>query len=145
MKLVKYTSNFWIACGVLTAACSPAESTSTRICQLTGTDDRSTPGRLTGMQLGGVTGGVTGTDVGWPFEHGGRLNFLFGDTRDFHPDLCEPNTCGTVAPPPGPPPNAVLLWHDLGAYEGWMRFHGNSSESMATASLAKLCSVRGSD
>jgi hypothetical protein len=129
MKLVNYMSYSWIVFGVLTAACTAP--TSTRICQLTGTDDRSTPGRPTGVQLGGITGGVTGTDIGWPFEHGGRLHFLFGDTRDFNPDLCEPSNCGTG----GKIPPDVLLWSDLGAYEGWLTFHGNSAENMATASL----------
>lgn len=141
MTLVKYARYFWITYGVLIAACSTPESASTRICQLTGTDDRSTPGRLTGMQLGGVTGGVTGTDIGWPFEHDGRLIFLFGDTRDFNPDLCEPDVCGTIPPrapdgtiPPTDPPGA-LRWPDREAYESWLRFHGNSFENMATTSL----------
>ena len=30
---------------------------------------------------------VTGTDLGYPVEHGGRLYFYFGDTRDYDPNL----------------------------------------------------------
>jgi hypothetical protein len=132
MKRIKYVSYLWMVLTVFTAWCSTAEPTSTRVCQLTGTDDRSTPGKATGMQLGSVTGGVTGTDIGWPFEHAGRLHFLFGDTRDFNPDLCEPDICGTVQPTP---PDGILRWPDRGAYESWLRFHGNAAENMATASL----------
>ena len=132
MKLVKYACSFLIACGLLTAACSTTDATSTRICQLTGSEDRSTPGRPTGMQLGGITGGVTGTDIGWPFEHRGSLNFLFGDTRDFNPDLCEPDICDTTQPTV---PDGVLRWPNRGAYESWLAFHGNSAENMATAPL----------
>jgi hypothetical protein len=30
---------------------------------------------------------VTGTDLGYPVEHDGRLYFYFGDTRDYDPNL----------------------------------------------------------
>ena len=69
----------------------------TRVCRLTGGEDRSSLRKLTGAHLSGVTDGVTGTDLGFPFEHNNRLYFLFGDSREFHPDICEPN--GVVPKP----------------------------------------------
>ncbi len=110
----------------------------TRICQLTGVQDRSVPGTHTGMELGGITGGVTGTDIGWPFEHDGRVYFLFGDTRNFSPDLCEPYPCGVVNVPPGPKPvlpqiNRVQRWFDDTTRNSWLAEYGDGSESMASA------------
>jgi len=70
-----------------------------KISQLTGTEDRERPARPTGQILSGVAAGVTGTDVGFPFEHRNRLYFLFGDTRESDPDLCAPDVCGTIASP----------------------------------------------
>ena len=64
----------------------PTFNETEKVCQLTGDEDWGTPGTagaLTGMVRGGGSLGVTGTDIGWSFEHQGRLNFMFGDTRDF--------------------------------------------------------------
>jgi hypothetical protein len=71
----------------------------TKVSQLTGTVDREWPARPTGQILSRVPAGVTGTDLGFPFEHGSRLYFLFGDTRETDPDLCAPDVCGTKASP----------------------------------------------
>jgi hypothetical protein len=70
-----------------------------KICQLTGVEDRERPGKPTGQLLGGDGAGVTGSDLGYPFEHRDRLYFLFGDTRETDPHLCEPALCGTKANP----------------------------------------------
>src|SRR5947209_5261722 len=71
----------------------------TKLIQLTGIEDRQWPSRPTGQILGGDRSGVTGTDLGYPFEHGSRLYFLFGDTRETDPDLCDPEPCGTDVSP----------------------------------------------
>src|SRR5215217_6961308 len=95
MKTFTHVSRQLIASSMVFLLSSMSAIASTkRICQLTVVQDRSSPGALTGMQLSGITGGVTGTDIGWSFEHQGRLHFLFGDTRNFSPDLCEPGPCG---------------------------------------------------
>ncbi len=88
------------------------------------------------MELGGGSKGITGTDIGWSFEHDGRLVFLFGDTRDFSPDLCEPGTCGTQAHPLPAIPDTVERWPDLETYYEWLDAHGSSPESMASAPLS---------
>jgi hypothetical protein len=74
-------------------------TSATKICQLTGIEDRERPGQQTGQLLSGVGAGVTGSDLGYPFEHGDRLYFLFGDTREIDADLCEPALCGTNPEP----------------------------------------------
>lgn len=114
-----------------------------KVCQLTGEEDRGkagTAGLTTGMvRGGGVKGsmGITGTDIGWSFEHAGRLVFLFGDTRDFDRDLCEPAICGTQDHPlPALPPENVKRWPSLAAYYDWLDTHGDSPESMATGPLS---------
>lgn len=73
----------------------------TKVRQLTGTSDREWPGRPTNQVLSGAPAGVTGSDIGFPFEHGDRLYFLFGDTRETDPDLCPPSACGTADSPKG--------------------------------------------
>src|SRR5436190_1831077 len=78
---------------------APFVVSTTKICQLTGVEDRERPERPTGQLLSGVGAGVTGSDLGYPFEHEDRLLFLFGDTREINPDLCEPAVCGTKAAP----------------------------------------------
>src|SRR5437588_10071560 len=72
-------------------------ASTTKVAQLTGIDDREWPARPTGQFLSESPAGVTGTDLGYPFEHRGRLYFLFGDTRETDPDLCDPAVCGTNA------------------------------------------------
>jgi hypothetical protein len=85
-------------------------SRTTKICQLTGQEDREHPGRPTGTTLGGQDSGVTGTDLGYPVERGDQLLFLFGDSREVDPDLCEPNVCGCSALHlPGVSPSTKLL------------------------------------
>ena len=113
----------------------------TRVCQLTGGEDRSSPGKLTGAQLSGVTGGVTGTDLGFPFEHDNRLYFLFGDSREFHPDVCEPQWCGTEAIDQGidveqPNPERVQRWASIEQWNDFvLRSGGEGKDSIATAPL----------
>jgi hypothetical protein len=123
---------------VLLVAPSTTESASSkRICQLTGLEDRTDPGRPTGTRLGGITGDITGTDIGYSFEHAGRLNFLFGDTRLFHPDVCEPAWCGTEEPSGRIPgrPDTVLRWKTMAEWESWLSVHGDGAENMASAPL----------
>jgi hypothetical protein len=60
---------------------------SAKVCQLTGTEDRqfrNADGTFRGTLARGF--GVTGTDLGYPVMYLDRLLFLFGDTRDHHPD-----------------------------------------------------------
>ena len=45
----------------------------TKVCQLTGTEDREASGKPTGAELSGVTGGVTGTDLGFQFEYNEKV------------------------------------------------------------------------
>jgi hypothetical protein len=110
----------------------------TKICQLTGEEDRQPPGKPTGSVLGGETGGVTGTDLGFPFEYNRKLYFLFGDSREFPPDRCEPAWCGTENEPIDvlqPDPNKVQRWRSNIEWGTWERIRGEGSDSMATAPL----------
>jgi hypothetical protein len=116
----------------------------TKVCQLTGNIDLETPSAPTGMMRGGGSHGITGTDIGWSFEHDGRLHFMFGDTRDFDPNRCDPDACGVlndpivVSPPPlarwtdftGPNPQDLS---DPDMYRDWLDTHGDSAESWASA------------
>jgi hypothetical protein len=77
----------------------PLAIDSAKVCQLTGEEDRQSPGRSTGITLSfgndppaGTTTKITGSDLGFPFQHGRELRLLFGDTREIDPDLCEPRT-----------------------------------------------------
>ncbi len=110
----------------------------TKICQMTGGADRGSPGTPTGPQRTGVTGGVTGTDLGFSFEYNGALRFLFGDSREFHPDLCEPYLCGTQAAPiplTQPNPENVQLWRSQQEWDLFVDARGDGYDSMATAPL----------
>jgi hypothetical protein len=115
----------------------------TKVCQLTSDIDLGTPGSAgapTGMMRGGGSHGITGTDIGWSFEHDSRLHFMFGDTRDFDPNRCDPDACGVlndpilVSPPPlarwtdftGPNPQDLS---DPDMYRDWLDTHGDSAES----------------
>src|SRR5215470_14572922 len=115
------------------------QAAATKICQLTGEVDRQPPGRATGGVLGGETGGVTGTDLGFPFEYNSKLYFLFGDSREFPPDRCEPAWCGTENEPIDvlqPNPQQVQRWRSDIEWETWKRIRTEGSDSMATAPLA---------
>jgi Domain of unknown function (DUF4185) len=90
----------------------PLEFRTVKVCQLTGQEDRERPGNPTGIKLSSAVpdAGITGSDLGFPFEYNGELRLLFGDTREVHPDLCEPGVCGTpkdqipkFGVPPGTP------------------------------------------
>jgi len=110
----------------------------TKICQVTGGEDRGSPGTPTGAERTGITGGVTGTDLGFSFEYNGSLHFLFGDSREFHPDLCEPLFCGTQeAPIPltQPDPANVLLWRSQEEWDSFVHLRGDGYDSMASAPL----------
>jgi hypothetical protein len=110
----------------------------TKVCQLTGGEDRGSPGKLTGTQLSGVTGGITGTDLGFPFEYNRRLNFLFGDSREFPPDLCEPFLCGTESDPKSviqPNPEKVQRWRSQGEWDSFVALRGDGRDSTATTPL----------
>ena len=110
---------FWLP-SLQAAAALPT----TKICQLTGKEDRQPPGKPTGGVLGGETGGVTGTDLGFPFEYNSKLYFLFGDSREFPPDRCEPAWCGTENEPIGvlqPTPMQVQRWRSNIEWETWKR------------------------
>ncbi len=121
-----------------TSAFAPVLVSTNKVCQLTGAQDRGgtgTAGATTGMQLGGGSVGVTGTDVGWSFEHAGLLQFMFGDTRDFSPDKCNPAACGTKADPHPSAPVPLDRWDTGADYVNWLDTHGNSPDSWATAPL----------
>ena len=74
-----------------------------------------------------------------PSERRGRLHFLFGDTRNFNPDLCEPGTCGVESiesrPPLLPTQNNVQRWYDEATFHRWHLEYGDGAESMASAAL----------
>lgn len=120
----------------------------TKVCQLTGQTDRGiagSAGLTTGMVRGTpgdgaatAAGGITGTDIGWSFEHAGRLHFMFGDTRDYNNiDACDPGACGfgDNPQPAAPAPNGgtLLRWANAGAYWDWQDQRGESPESWASA------------
>jgi Domain of unknown function (DUF4185) len=127
---------------------SPPKFQQTRkICQLTGDIDLGTPGSAgpaTGMILGGGNYGITGTDIGWSFEHGNQLSFMFGDTRDFSRDRCDPAACGVRTHPQPVWPDAIDLWQDWtgpnpqdlsnpNMYRDWLDTHGDAADSWASA------------
>jgi hypothetical protein len=88
--------------------------------------------------MSGVTGGITGTDLGFPIEYKGKLYFLFGDSREFHPDLCEPGLCGTEAAPIKVlQKNSEQLsrWRTLEEWNQFVAHRGDGRDSLATASL----------
>ncbi|MDO8478383.1 MAG: DUF4185 domain-containing protein [Candidatus Rokubacteria bacterium] len=120
----------------------------TKICQVTGAVDRERPDQPTGFQRSGVTGGVTGTDLGFPFEYGDRLVMLFGDSREFDPDRCQPEFCGTEdsrAEDGQPQDNSKLSndpvlrlkrWHTWAEWGRWKENREEGTDSIATAPLA---------
>ena len=75
----KHVSRLLLACSlVFLLSCTTATLAQTqRICQLTGLQDRSASGAPTGMQLSGITGGVTGTDIGRPVRAPRQAAFPF--------------------------------------------------------------------
>src|SRR5712691_2188626 len=134
----------------VTAMSSPLTATFQRtrkVCQLTGDIDLGTPGSAgasTGMMRGGGNRGITGTDIGWSFEHGGRLHFMFGDTRDFDRNRCDPSACGVLNHRISVSPPALAQWTDWtgpnpqdlsdpNMYQDWLDTHGDSAESWASA------------
>jgi hypothetical protein len=127
--------------GVLTAVPLPAwpqgtpEFSTTKVCQLTGEEDREHPGTPTGSQLGGATGGLRGTDLGVPFEHDGKLYLLFGDTIGYDPDLCEPAFCGTRERPQLPREGNPRRWPSEDQWRAWLEKGRDGADSMATAPL----------
>ena len=120
---------------------APALAT-TRISQVTGAEDRSAPGKLTGARQTGVTGGITGTDLGFPFEYNDKLYFLFGDSREFHPDLGEPDLVGTLEPNKKlevcqPNPEKLQRWDTRQQWDDFVRVSGGEGrDSIATAPLS---------
>jgi RecB family endonuclease NucS len=107
-----------------------------KVCQLTGEQDRQRPDKLTGSELGGETGNAMGTDLGFPFEHGGRLHFLFGDTTEHDPDRCEPELCGTGEQPKIPRDGNPKRWATAEAWNAWFAKGRDGADSIATAPLA---------
>jgi hypothetical protein len=105
-----------------------------KVCQVTGIGDRERPNQLTGVQRTGLTGGVTGTDLGFPFEHNGKLLMLFGDLREFHPDRCEPAWCGTDSVNDNPP-TGLKLWRTQDHWNAWVASREEGADSIATAPL----------
>lgn len=111
-----------------------------KICQLTGMKDRFLPNKVTGA-LRGDPSTVTGTDIGYAFEQGNRVRFLFGDTHEFSPDFCEPAWCGTQISPrnvPMQPSDAELRVKRApseAAYAEFTLLAGDGAESSATAPL----------
>jgi Domain of unknown function (DUF4185) len=122
---------------------------STKVCQVTGIGDRQHPDRPTGTMLTGRTGGVTGTDLGFPFEYKGELVMLFGDSREFDPDRCEPAWCGAqdgvMNPPADPgerskhpaddPQKRLKLWPTLATWNTWVAHRTEGADSIARAPL----------
>src|SRR6266404_1290675 len=114
----------------------PFEFRTAKVCQLTGEQDRQRPDKLTGSELGGETGNAMGTDIGFPFEHGGRLYFLFGDTTEHDPDRCEPELCGTGEQPKTPRDGNPKRWATAEAWNAWFAKGRDGADSIATAPLA---------
>ncbi len=120
-----------------------------KVCQLTGDTDVGTAGiagRATGMVRGGGSRGITGTDIGWSFEHGGWLHFMFGDTRDFDRNRCDPGACGVLNLHVPVSPPELADWtdytnsnpQDLSSpvmYWDWLDTHGDSAESWASVPI----------
>ena len=152
--IISLVVTFWGAAGLAYDASaqpplSPVFKRTAKICQLTGNVDRQDPRSPTGMVIGGGSRGLTGTDIGWSFDYDNRLNFMFGDTRDFNSDRCDPGACGVrnnpiSVFPPLEATNAVGRWKDYTGpdpqaltdpdnYWDWLDTHGDSSESWASA------------
>jgi hypothetical protein len=90
--------------------------------------------------MSGVTGGVTGTDLGFPVEYNDKLYLLFGDSRQFPPDVCEPAWCGTEAEPkavdnPQANPEKVQRWPST---REWDSFVERSAEDIGAREKKKL-------
>ena len=111
---------------------------SDKVCQITGTEDRQQPARPTGAMLTGRTGGITGTDLGFPFEYKGELVMLFGDSREFDPDRCEPAWCGTEAikKPADDLQMKLKRWPTDDAWNTWVAHRVEGSDSIARAPLS---------
>jgi Domain of unknown function (DUF4185) len=110
-------------------------SFTTKVCQLTGEEDRERPpGKPTGAQLSGAPSGITGSDLGYPFEARNHLYFLFGDTREVEPELCPPYICGTSTAPKAALPALVK---PVGSQQEWdLRTRGrDGADSIATTPL----------
>jgi hypothetical protein len=131
-RLVCAVTDTLLGVGGVVEACAQALTSSDRICQLTGLAYPGDPKGITGMQMGSPdAAGITGTDMGWAVEHRGRLYFLFGDTRAFPANRCDPDACGTVAEGLKPQsPIADGFWNSLDEYRNWLDTHGNAPESM---------------
>ncbi len=99
-------------------------------------EDRFDKGNLTGAQRGRPST-VTGTDIGYAFEQGNELRFLFGDTHEVSPDFCEPNLCGTIGAPthapvvPADSEKRIIRAQSLGAWAENQAVRGDGAESMA--------------
>ena len=110
--------------------------TTTKVCQLTGADGPRTLCPSTGAERSACTGGVTGTDIGFSFEFNQRLMFLFGDSREFGRDLCEPGLCGTSDAPKiltQPDVSQVQRWHTQSDWDSFTTARGDGWDSIATA------------
>lgn len=110
-----------------------------KICQLSGMKDRFRPNEMTGA-LRGDPSTVTGTDIGYAFEQGNHVRFLFGDTHEFSPDFCEPAWCGTQTSPKNTPMNPdgeqrVKRAPSEAAFAEFVLLAGDGAESSATAPL----------
>lgn len=109
-----------------------------KVCQLTGSVDRTAPSNPTAAARGS-TSTVTGTDIGYGFEQGNHIRFLFGDSHEFSPDFCEPAWCGTQLNPknvPMQPTSAELRVRRApseAAYAEFKLIAGDGAESSATA------------
>lgn len=124
---------------VLTLISLSQGRTTTKVCQLTGADDRDALALPTGAERSGMTGGVTGTDIGFSFEFNQRLMFLFGDSREFGRDLCEPGLCGTpTSPKPLTQPDVsqVQRWRTQSDWDSFTAARGDGWDSIATAPLS---------
>lgn len=113
----------------------PLEFHTWKVCQLTGEEDREHPGKPTGSQLSGVTGGVRGTDLGFSLEHGGKLYFFFGDTIENDPDRCEPAFCGTGANPQNPREGSPKRWASDAEWQTYLATGRDGADSVASAPI----------
>ena len=123
---------------VLTLASLSQAQTTSKVCQLTGADDRDALGLPTGAERSGITGGVTGTDIGFSFEFNQRLMFLFGDSREFGRDLCEPGLCGPSEAPitlTQPDVSQVQRWRTQSDWDSFTDARGDGWDSIGTAPL----------
>ena len=123
---------------ILTLVSLSQAQTTTKVCQLTGADDRDALGLPTGAERSGITGGVTGTDIGFSFEFNQRLMFLFGDSREFGRDLCEPGLCGTsdaAKTLTQPDVSQVQRWRTRTDWDSFTAARGDGWDSIATVPL----------